>query len=141
MQKSTNHLAFHRFAAHGTLVGAVALPCPFFRRRQVLAAGLDPFLPNPVLSVSTVPVNGDVNPYGVAFVPQDFPTGGILNPGDILVSNFNNALNLQGTGTNYHQNYAHGPEIRLLSGDGSARSFHCSQCAACGLRRRQLSHR
>lgn len=48
--------------------------------------------------VSTVPPNGDLNPYGVAFVPRDFP-GGVLQPGDILVSNFNASSNLQGTGT------------------------------------------
>jgi DNA-binding beta-propeller fold protein YncE len=51
------------------------------------------------MTVSTIPTNGDVNPYGVAFVPKSFPAGGFLNPGDILVSNFNNAQNLQGTGT------------------------------------------
>jgi hypothetical protein len=56
------------------------------------------YLPGPLLVVSTVPSNGDVNPYGVAFVPSGFP-GGQLNPGDILVSNFNNNQNLQGTGT------------------------------------------
>jgi len=56
------------------------------------------FLPNQMV-VSTVPPNGDVNPYGVAFVPQGFPNGGPLNAGDILVSNFNNNINLQGTGT------------------------------------------
>jgi len=50
-------------------------------------------------SVSTIPSNGDVNPYGVAFVPKMAPTTGILQPGDILVSNFNNNNNLQGTGT------------------------------------------
>jgi hypothetical protein len=51
--------------------------------------------------VSTVPANGDLNPYGVAFVPNDFPSGGTIKPGDILVSNFNNGLplNQQGTGT------------------------------------------
>ena len=49
--------------------------------------------------LSTVPANGDVNPYGVAFVPFGFPQGGLLKPGDILVSNFNNNQNLQGTGT------------------------------------------
>lgn len=54
-----------------------------------------PFLP---LVVSTVPANGDQNPYGVAFVPFGFP-GPHLRPGDILVSNFNNATNLQGFGT------------------------------------------
>lgn len=58
-----------------------------------------PFLPNPVVTVSTVPSNGDVNPYGVAFVPPGFPVGGALNPHDVLVSNFNNNQNLQGTGT------------------------------------------
>ena len=58
------------------------------------------FLPNPVRTVSTVPANGDQNPYGVAFVPDQFRIGsGPLNAGDILVSNFNNAANLQGTGT------------------------------------------
>ena len=45
---------------------------------------------------STVPPNGDVNPYGVARVPE---TRGRLHRGHILVSNFNNKSNLQGTGT------------------------------------------
>jgi len=49
--------------------------------------------------ISTVPANGDVNPYGVAFVPNGLPTSGSLEPGDILVSNLNNSANLQGTGT------------------------------------------
>jgi hypothetical protein len=58
------------------------------------------FLPSPVRSASTVPANGDLNPYGVAFVPHNFQTGsGPLKQGDILVSNFNNSANLQGTGT------------------------------------------
>jgi hypothetical protein len=60
----------------------------------------DAFLPSPVRSVSTVPSNGDVNPYGVAFIKDNFQTGsGVLQHGDILVSNFNNNQNLQGTGT------------------------------------------
>jgi len=46
--------------------------------------------------VSTVPGNGDLNPYGVALVPH---TTGLLTEGHILVSNFNNASNAQGTGT------------------------------------------
>src|SRR5579859_3148872 len=59
-----------------------------------------PFLPTTPENVSTVPSNGDVNPYGVAFVPPDFNNaGGPLQPGDILVANFNNNSNLQGTGT------------------------------------------
>jgi DNA-binding beta-propeller fold protein YncE len=62
------------------------------------AAGDRPFLPDTVVS-STVPENGDLNPYGVAVVPLGFPSGGPLAPGDVLVSNFNNSDNLQGTGT------------------------------------------
>jgi len=45
---------------------------------------------------STVPANGDVNPYGITVVPQSM---GKLARGDTLVSNFNNSANLQGTGT------------------------------------------
>jgi hypothetical protein len=63
------------------------------------------FIPDITIS-STVPsTNGDVNPYGVAFVPSNFPKGGSIAPGDILVSNFNDAptsgnpSGLQGTGT------------------------------------------
>ena len=45
---------------------------------------------------STVPANGDVNPYGVAVIPQ---STGRLHQNNILVSNFNNKANVQGTGT------------------------------------------
>ena len=55
-------------------------------------------IPDIIIS-STSPANGDLNPYGVAFVPPGFPSGGPLAPGDILVSNFNNSNNVQGTGT------------------------------------------
>jgi hypothetical protein len=63
------------------------------------AQAVTPVFPLPPASVSTVPVNGDVNPYGVAFVPASVSAGGLLQKGDVLVSNFNNAQNLQGTGT------------------------------------------
>jgi hypothetical protein len=45
---------------------------------------------------STVPANGDVNPYGMARVTK---SQGSLIKGNILISNFNNSKNLQGTGT------------------------------------------
>ena len=45
---------------------------------------------------STVPGNGDVNPYGVAVIPR---TTGDEFAGNVLVSNFNNKANVQGTGT------------------------------------------
>lgn len=45
---------------------------------------------------STVPANGDVNPYGVAVVRR---STGRLQRGHVLVSNFNARSNAQGTGT------------------------------------------
>jgi len=45
---------------------------------------------------STIPKNGDLNPYGVAVVPRSL---GKLHKGDVLVSNFNSKANTQGTGT------------------------------------------
>ncbi|HEV2581771.1 MAG TPA: hypothetical protein VGT44_13030 [Ktedonobacteraceae bacterium] len=45
---------------------------------------------------STVPHNGDVNPYGIVTAPT---TTGDLTQGNILISNFNAVSNLQGTGT------------------------------------------
>lgn len=62
------------------------------------AAADTPFLdrlPAEQLVASTVPGNGDINPYGVAVVPESV---GRLREGAVLVSNFNNASNLQGTG-------------------------------------------
>ncbi len=54
---------------------------------------------------STVPQNGDVNPYGVAVVPH---STGNLHKGDVLVSNFNDKTNTQGTGTTIVQVNPHG---------------------------------
>jgi hypothetical protein len=45
---------------------------------------------------STIPKNGDLNPYGVAVVTR---SQNRLHQGDVLVSNFNNKANTQGTGT------------------------------------------
>src|ERR1700730_70791 len=81
-----------RFLSAGIALFAVfsGMPC----------ADADGFLPEQLIISSTVPPNGDLNPYGVAFVPQGFQSGtGPLRPGEILVSNFNNNMNLQGTGT------------------------------------------
>jgi hypothetical protein len=66
-------------------------------------ASAQPFIQQfPTISTiaSAVPASGsaagDVNPYGVAVVPS---SAGDLVRGDVLVSNFNNALNQQGTGS------------------------------------------
>ena len=45
--------------------------------------------------MSTVPANGDINPYGTVVVPTSI---GRLIAGDTLVSNFNDKANVQGTG-------------------------------------------
>jgi hypothetical protein len=44
---------------------------------------------------STVPGNGDVNPYGTVVIQR---SQGDLQRGSVLISNFNNKKNLQGTG-------------------------------------------
>jgi uncharacterized protein (TIGR03118 family) len=63
-------------------------------------AFLLPNLPSGVQQIfSTVPDNGDLNPYGLAFVPPSIKPGGVLQAGDLLVSNFNSSGNTQGTGT------------------------------------------
>ena len=70
---------------------------------------------------STVPAQGkgagDVNPYGVAVVPRD--TGG-LHRGWVLVSNFNNAANLQGTGTTIVQ-VSPGGQVQVFARINAAR--------------------
>jgi hypothetical protein len=45
---------------------------------------------------STTPGNGDVNPYAVVVAPV---SAGAIEKDDVLVDNFNNISNLQGTGT------------------------------------------
>ncbi|MDR3673707.1 MAG: hypothetical protein P4L36_22880 [Holophaga sp.] len=44
---------------------------------------------------STVPDNGDLNPYAIVVAPV---SAGRIRAGDVLVDNFNNISNLQGTG-------------------------------------------
>jgi len=102
--------------------------------RLVLAAGIglwpalapaadldDAFIPR-IVNSSTMPANGDINPYGVAFVPEHFPEGGTIAAGDVLVSNFNNSANLQGTGTTIVQLAVRGP----LAPPGTAVAFFTS---------------
>jgi hypothetical protein len=83
----------------GVAVAALATASPAF-------AGTNFSYLSQFTSVSTVastlpntpgmPGDGDVNPYGVAVVHDSM---GLLHQGDVLVSNFNNSGNLQGTGT------------------------------------------
>ena len=105
-------------------------------------APIVPNLPNGAFqTVTTVPANGDLNPYGVAFVPPGFPSGGTLSPGDILVSNFNNVC--QPTGDRHddrrHQR-PNGGQSTLLPGPvhaRPARADHCPGHPAARLRDRR----
>lgn len=81
----------------------------------------DAFIPRTV-NTSTIPANGDLNPYGVAFVPEHFPGGGVIAAGDVLVSNFNSGANVQGTGTTIVQFRPRGP----LAPPGTAQVFFTS---------------
>ena len=76
------------------------------------------------VTASTIPANGDLNPYGVAFVPEGFARGGVLKPGDLLVSNLNASSNLQGSGTT----------IVRITPDGQTSTFFQGNPGFCGLR-------
>jgi hypothetical protein len=78
---------------------------------------------------STIPSNGDLNPYGIVFVPKDFPSGGKIAPGDVLVSNFNNFKNLQGTGVTIIKFTPAGPVAPSVSPgqNGTATTFFTSK--------------
>jgi len=72
-------------AASGILAGAASASDTFIGNLHTVT---------PI--ASTIPANGDVNPYGVAVVPR---STGRLQAGNVLVSNFNDKANVQGTGT------------------------------------------
>jgi hypothetical protein len=106
--------------------------CPLGRVFLAAALGLwaawapasesdDAFIPR-IINSSTIPANGDVNPYGVAFVPEGLAEGGAIHTGDVLVSNFNNGANLQGLGTTIVQLTPRGP----LAPPGTAVAFFTS---------------
>ena len=82
------------------LLGAITalLACATFSQGTALAFD-HPFigkLSTVTPIASTVPSNGDENPYGIVTVPA---TTGSLMRGALLISNFNDSENLQGTGT------------------------------------------
>ena len=49
-----------------------------------------------VTLTTTITENGDLNPYAIVVAPV---TSGLIHKDDVLVDNFNNISNLQGTGT------------------------------------------
>jgi hypothetical protein len=102
-KNSWGRLATHPLRSLATaaalLAAATAAPASLALTTSTAAAFDRPFIGQfATLSPvgSTVPANGDVNPYGVAIVPR---SQGALVRGDVLVSNFNNEANEQGTGS------------------------------------------
>jgi len=81
--------------AVGAIVAAAMVTSPLAEAQPAAFVG-----GTPTVVASTVPVSGpgtgDENPYGVAVVGS---SQGKLVKGNVLVSNFNNAANQQGTGT------------------------------------------
>ncbi|AIO70699.1 hypothetical protein [Burkholderia oklahomensis] len=80
------------------------------------AGGNETILPPSSMTTSTIPANGDVNPYGIAFVPSGVPSWSTLKPGDVVVSNFNNQANLQGTGTTIVKLVPNGDPVTFFQG-------------------------
>src|SRR5215469_14158093 len=87
----------HRiFRASAVAAGAAAVALAVAPAAQ--AGGPPPFIGqfSKIKTIaSTVPHNGDVNPYGVFVIRH---STGRLRAGSVLVSNFNNMANEQGTG-------------------------------------------
>jgi hypothetical protein len=75
----------------GFLCASMAVPALARADRQPFITGF-----TPTTIATTVPANGDQNPYGIVSVPN---TIGSLVSGDLLVSNFNDQANTQGKGT------------------------------------------
>ena len=88
-----------RFLVGIAIAAGIVVLCGHLGTARTAFAGgsffFSPFLP---LQVSTIPSNGDTTPYGLAFVPYGFPSGGTIAPGKLLVSNFNSSTTAgQGT--------------------------------------------
>jgi hypothetical protein len=94
----------HRFAlaaaasvAVSAIVAAGVVASPLAEAQSSsFIGGFSPSEVATTVPMITGPGNGDINPYGVAVVRQ---SQGNLVKGDILVSNFNNSSNQQGTGS------------------------------------------
>ena len=88
--------------AAACLAFGLILSTPLVAAAAPHSSGAVPHTQNHTITTiaSTVPKNGDINPYGIVVVPAS--TGSLVK-GDILISNFNNGKNLQGTGTTIMQ--------------------------------------
>ena len=81
----------HRLLGASLLLASVVPPA-------LAGPPTDTVLPLQVSTVPPPPANADLNPYGLALVPKKFP-GPTIRPGQLLVSNFNDANGSQGMGS------------------------------------------
>ncbi len=81
-----------RVAALLTSLGIIGLGAA----QAVAGQSLLPSIHRHTILTSTVPANGDQNPYAIVIAPV---SSGIIKKDDVLVTNFNNDKNLQGLGT------------------------------------------
>jgi hypothetical protein len=107
--KVANASRFVRRAVCGTGLLALSLGAAWADAQEAI-------LPPQSATSSTVPANGDVNPYGIAFVPVGVPSWSTLKPGDVVVSNFNAKSNLQGTGTTIVKLVPNGNPVTFFAG-------------------------
>jgi hypothetical protein len=114
MNNSTKFATLFRVAI---ITACIAIACTAYAQRRAAS------MPGKISTIaSTVPPNGDVNPYGVFRVPRSV---GKLVRGNILVSNFNNGANLQGTGTTIVQISPPGSFSLFAQIDASSLSGPC----------------
>jgi hypothetical protein len=88
-------MSSHPAAQHATSAGSVTAAAQLARPSAAPGSFLAPMRKVRTLA-STVPSNGDVNPYGTAVITR---STGRLTAGDVLISNYNDKANLQGTGS------------------------------------------
>jgi hypothetical protein len=101
--------AFRRVMRNTALLAAGAAALAVTSAAHAEPQGFLETLHHNTTLINTVPDNGDQNPYAIVVAPV---TAGSVKQGDVLVDNFNNAANLQGTGStivNYH------PDTKQLS--------------------------
>jgi hypothetical protein len=88
-----------RERVHALLISVASLTCALVLLAPASALASKAFLERfheQSTIASTVPGNGDVNPYGIVVVKRSV---GALERGNVLISNFNDKGNEQGTGT------------------------------------------
>ena len=85
-----------RLARMLALAGLAAMTASPMLARADAPQGMLETIHKHITRTSTVTDNGDLNPYAVVVAPV---SAGKIQKDDVLVDNFNNLSNLQGTGT------------------------------------------